>query len=99
MKIYIAGNFPPKGSKHRELIKSLQKAKGNTVFDSADLPENMSKADYVRSCFSMIDSADKVFVLPGWKSDFLSQLEVYYSKFLEKHLVRMEVWIPKGEEL
>lgn len=27
MKIYIAGNFPPKGSKHRELIKWLQKEK------------------------------------------------------------------------
>lgn len=90
MKIYIAGNFPPKGSKHRELIKSLQKAEGNTVFDPTDLPENMSKADYVRSCFSMIDSADEVVILPGWKSNFLSQLEIYYSKLLDKHLVRME---------
>lgn len=69
MKIYIAGKItgdPKYRDRFRDEAEKLE-ALGHIVLNPAELPEGMSKAEYMRICFAMIDCADMVFLLPGWQ--------------------------------
>lgn len=66
MKIYIAGKItgdPKYRDRFREEAERLE-GLGHIVLNPAELPEGMSKAEYMRICFAMIDCADTVFLLP-----------------------------------
>ena len=50
----------------------------------ATLPEGMSKADYMRVCFAMIDVADAVAFIEGFAHSDGAMLELNYCRYIEK---------------
>ena len=86
MKIYIAGKItgdPGYLDKFREEAEKLE-GMGHIVLNPAELPEGMSKAEYMRICLAMIDCADSVFLLPGWQGSPGAQLELAYCRYIGK---------------
>lgn len=86
MKIYIAGKItgdPGYLDKFRGEAKKLE-ALGHIVLNPAELPEGMSKAEYMRICLAMIDCADTVFLLPGWQGSPGARLEQAYCSYIGK---------------
>lgn len=86
MKIYIAGKItgdPGYLDKFREEAEKLE-GMGHIVLNPAELPEGMSKAEYMRICLAMIDCADSVFLLPGWKGSPGARLEQAYCSYTGK---------------
>ena len=86
MKIYIAGKIngdPGYLDKFRGEAEKLE-ALGHIVLNPAALPEGMSKAEYMRICFAMIDCADTVFLLPDWQGSPGAQLELAYCRYIGK---------------
>ena len=55
-----------------------------TVLNPATLPEGMNRADYMRICFAMIDSADIVMFLPDYAESEGAYLEKAYCDYIEK---------------
>jgi len=72
MKIYIAGKITG-DPKYRDRFR-----------DEAERLEGMRKAEYMRICFAMIDCADTVFLLPGWKGSPGARLEQAYCSYTGK---------------
>ena len=86
MKIYIAGKItgdPGYLDKFREEAEKLE-GMGHIVLNPAELPEGMSKAEYMRICFAMIDCADTVLLLPDWQGSPGAQLELAYCRYIGK---------------
>lgn len=86
MKIYIAGKItgePRYLEKFKAEETRLQKL-GCIVLNPALLPERMTSADYMRICFSMIDSADGVVLIPGWETSRGAELEKKYCEYIGK---------------
>ena len=86
MKINIAGKItgdPEYLEKFRGEAERLE-ALGHIVLNPAELPEGMSKAEYMRICFAMIDCADTVFLLPGWQGSPGARLELAYCRYIGK---------------
>lgn len=86
MKIYIAGKItgdPGYLDKFREEAEKQERL-GHIVLNPAELPEGMSKAEYMRICFAMIDCADTVFLLPGWQGSPGARLEQAYCSYTGK---------------
>lgn len=92
MKIYIAGKItgdPEYRDRFREEAEKLE-GLGHIVLNPAELPEGMSKAEYMRICFAMIDCADTVFLLPGWQGSPGARLEQAYCSYIGKR--SGEIW-------
>ena len=86
MKIYIAGKItgdPKYRDRFREEAEKLE-GLGHIVLNPAELPEGMSKAEYMRICFAMIDCADTVFLLRGWQDSPGARLEQAYCSYIGK---------------
>ena len=86
MKIYIAGKItgdPKYRDRFREEAEKLE-GLGHIALNPAELPEGMSKAEYMRICFAMIDCADTVFLLPGWQGSPGARLEQAYCSYIGK---------------
>lgn len=86
MKIYIAGKITGDLGyldRFRGEAEKLE-ALGHIVLNPAELPEGMSKAEYMRICFAMIDCADTVFLLPGWQSSPGARLEQACCSYIGK---------------
>lgn len=86
MKIYIAGKItgdPKYRDRFRGEAEKLERM-GYIVLNPAELPEGMSKAEYMRICFAMIDCADTVFLLPGWQDSPGARLELAYCRYIGK---------------
>ena len=69
MKVYIAGPITGRHN-YRDIFQMAQRkleARNYIVLNPAAQPEGMSKADYMRICMAMIDSADIVALLDGWE--------------------------------
>lgn len=84
--IYIAG--PITGvEKYWEAFEQAEDdltACGCIPLSPARLPEGMTKAQYMRTCFAMIDSADAVLFLNGFIDSEGSRLEREYCKYIDK---------------
>ena len=86
LKIYIAGKITgdPQYKNKFSAAEYEYRAAGHTVLNPALLPEGMLPADYMRICFAMIDTADVVAFLPGYKKSAGALLELQYCLYTDK---------------
>ena len=79
MKIYIAGPITGVFNYKQSFLKaeSELKSKGHIVLNPAYLPEGLK--DYMPICYAMIDQADGVYFLNGWKDSVGAKLEYEYA--------------------
>lgn len=88
MKIYIAGkitndeNYKEKFARAEKTIK--ERVPDVSVLNPAALPERMTRADYMRICFAMIESCDNVFYLPDSTESDGAKLELAYCEYIGK---------------
>ena len=91
MKVYIAGKItgdPGYRDKFAEVEIQLFHH-GHTVLNPAELPSGMSREDYMRICFAMIDVADAVVFLQDAKDSAGARLEMAYCEYIGKEY---ETW-------
>lgn len=90
MKVYLAGKITG-DSNYREKFaaaaKKLEERAGVTVISPAVTPEGLKKADYMRICFAMLESADAAVFLPDWEDSPGAQLEKHWCEYVEKKMV------------
>lgn len=86
MKVYIAGKITgDPGYRDKFAAAEIQLGwKGHTVLNPAELPSGMSREDYMRICFAMIDVADAVVFLPDAADSAGARLERAYCEYVEK---------------
>ena len=84
--IYIAG--PISGVKNYweafEQAEDDITARGHIALSPARLPEGMTNAQYMRTCFAMIDCADAVLFLTDFEQSEGALLERGYCKYIGK---------------
>jgi nucleoside 2-deoxyribosyltransferase len=86
MLIYIAG--PITGV--QDYLRPFNQAenallmKGHTVLNPARTLLGLSNATAMRVCLSMIDAADAVLMLPGWRDSIGALLENTYCAYIGK---------------
>lgn len=90
MKIYLAG--PITGvENYKETFAEAQSAlekQGHTVINPAFLPDGLGDCDiYMSICFPMIDAADAVVLLDGWKDSRGACREWGYAVARDKMIV------------
>ena len=61
---------------------------GVIVLNPARLPQGMARADYMRLCFDMIDTADVVLQLEGWDRSDGATLERDFCRYIGKPIAR-----------
>lgn len=86
MKVYIAGKITGNENYREEFAKAqaeLEKG-GHIVLNPAVLPEGLTKGEYMRICFAMIDIADVVMFLPGWQDSEGAKVENLYCRYVGK---------------
>ncbi len=92
MKVYIAGKItgdPQYWYKFRQAQEGLE-GQGFTVINPAELPEGMAASDYMRICFSMMDSADMVAFLPDYARSRGARLEFEWCQYVDKQTMFLE---------
>lgn len=95
--IYIAG--PITGvDKYWEAFEEAEDVLtglGYIALSPARLPGGMTKAQYMRICLAMLDSADAVLLLADYAKSSGATLEHYYSHYTSKPVV---FWQPQNLE-
>lgn len=91
MKVYIGGKITgDPGYRDKFAAAEIQLGwQGHTVLNPAELPSGMSREDYMRICFAMIDVADAVVFLPDAVDSAGARLEKEYCEYVGKE---MEFW-------
>lgn len=92
MKAYISGKItgdPEYKCKFMNASTVLSQT-GYTVLNPAKLPDGLSKADYMRINFAMIDSADIVVFLDDWRDSDGAMLEHQYCNYIGKRTARIQ---------
>ena len=87
MKVYLAGKItgdPNYREKFAAAVKKLEERAGVTVISPAVTPEGLKKADYMRICFAMLESADAAVFLPDWEDSPGAQLEKHWCEYVGK---------------
>lgn len=101
MKIYIAGKItgdPDYYKKFWQVESNLEKD-GHIVLNPADLPEGLSREEYMQICIPMIFAADKVVFLPDSSDSNGAMVEYYLCKYIGKPMEFMHLPRPKMEKL
>lgn len=91
-KIYIAGKItgdPDYKAKFNAAAEEYKK-RGYTVLNPSWMPQGMQKADYMRICFAMIDTADVVAFLPDFKQSAGAEVEHAYCRYIDKSIRHYE---------
>lgn len=91
-KVYLAGKLtgePDYREKFQRAQEELEK-KRYIVLNPAALPAGMSKSDYMRICFAMIDSADMVVLLPDWQDSPGARIEREHALYTGKEIMTTE---------
>ena len=91
MKIYIAGKItgdPDYKAKFSRVEQELSKTA--RVLSPAILPEGFTRADYMKICLAMIDTANAVAFLPDWRNSMGAKLEHEYCEYIGKRIIYLE---------
>ena len=83
MKVYLAGKITGDQNyreKFAAAAKKLEERAGVTVISP-------KKADYMRVCFAMLESADTAVFLPDWEDSPGAQLEKHWCEYVGKKMV------------
>lgn len=99
MKFYLAGKISGNPNYKRDFAeaeKALREVLKNQweispILSPAFLPEGMKKADYMRICFAMVDSADCVVLLPNANESEGAMLEKNYAEYIGKFVLHIDV--------
>ena len=93
MKVYIAGKITGNENYREEFARAQAELEkdGHTVLNPAVLPEGLTKGEYMRICFSMIDIADEVRFLPGWQDSKGAKVEYAYCLYVGKRVIDLEL--------
>ena len=90
--VYIAGRIT--GDEHyKDKFRAAEKmlrARGYIVLNPARLPGGMTREDYMRICFTMIDVADEVYLLPDYTRSVGAQIEKQYTHYIGKPMKILE---------
>jgi hypothetical protein len=89
LRVYIAGKITGDKNYREKFAKAemVLTAMGHCVLNPANLPSGMEQGDYMRICFSMIDCADCVVLLPDWRESSGARLERAYAEKIGKEVV------------
>lgn len=99
MKFYLAGKitgdpeYRKKFAAAEGYIRDFTGA-GTVVISPAVLPEGLSKAEYMRCCFAMLDSADAAVFMPDWLNSPGARLEKQWCEYTGKAVI----FIPDGKD-
>ena len=86
MKVYIAGkitgneNYKAKFAEAEEKLREL----GHIPLNPAVLPEGVEKADYMRICLAMLDSADAIAPRLSWTRSDGAAIEMSLARYTDK---------------
>ena len=86
MKVYLAGKITgdPNYREKFAAAERMLEEEGHIVINPAVLPEGLSKADYMRICMAMIDSAEVAVFLPDFYCSQGARIEHSYCTYIEK---------------
>lgn len=93
MVVYIAGKMnglPDKGRKAFEEAETELKAMGFTVLNTACLPDGLPGDRYMPTCLTMVDTADILVLLPGWKNSPGAMLEKAFAEYQKKMVFTLD---------
>lgn len=84
MKVYIAGKITgnPMYKEEFDFARKKLTERGHVVLNPASLPVGMSRADYMRICFAMIDTCDFALFLPNYKDSNGAKVERAYCEYV-----------------
>jgi len=87
--IYIAGKITGDPD-YREKFAAAEErlwGEGYIVLSPAWMPEGMTKADYMRICFAMIDISDAVYFLRDYRQSSGALVEWPYCRYIGKQIM------------
>lgn len=95
MKVYIAGKITGNENYRAEFAEAEEKLRelGHIPLNPAVLPEGLEKADYMRICLAMLDSADAIALLLSWTRSDGAAIEMSLARYTDKKQIAMW-WIP-----
>lgn len=95
MKVYIAGKITGNENYKAEFAEAEEKLRelGHIPLNPAVLPEGLEKADYMRICLAMLDSADAIALLLSWTRSDGAAIEMSLARYTDKKQIAMW-WIP-----
>lgn len=95
MKVYIAGKITGNENYKAEFAEAEEKLRelGHIPLNPAVLPEGLEKADYMRICLAMLDSADAIASLLSWTRSDGAAIEMSLARYTDKKQIAMW-WIP-----
>ena len=90
-KVYIAGKITGDCNYRKKFERAEQELarQGHVVLNPAVLPEGLSRGEYMRICFAMIDVADRVVLLSDYKDSPGARLEKEYCRYIRKGMVEL----------
>lgn len=91
MKVYIAGKITGNENYKAEFAEAEKKlrALGHIPLNPAVLPEGLEKADYMRICLAMLDSADAIALMLNWTGSPGANIELSLAMYTGKKQIGM----------
>ena len=91
MIFYVAGKMTGlenKGREHFFAAEEKLNSLGHIVINPAKLPDGLSNQAYMSIGFSMIDSADALYVLDNYENSPGAALEIQYATYTNKKVFK-----------